>query len=256
MTESEIIQQPTSFNVLLIGDSCVDEYFIGSCERLSPEAPVPVLKIKNHYTTNGMASNVLANFRALGWDPDFVTNEGIIKKTRYIDSKSGQHLLRVDDEPNIPLWDGKTNLPLSKYDVIVISDYNKGFLSYVDIERILAQASGPVFIDTKKNNLSRFKGSIIKINETEYKNRISDYKNLIVTLGSEGAMYHNKVYPARQVDVVDVCGAGDTFFASLVFAYMHTKRLDKAIEFANKAGSISVQHRGNYTPSLYEIQHA
>lgn len=256
MTESVIIQQPISFNVLLIGDSCLDEYYIGSCERLSPEAPVPVLKIKSHYTTNGMASNVLANFRALGWDPDFVTNDGIIKKTRYIDQKSGQHLLRVDDEPSIPTWSGNSPFPLEKYDAIVISDYNKGFLSYTDIERIISKASGPVFIDTKKTNLQRFKGSIIKINETEFKSRLSDYKDLIVTLGSEGARYHNKTYPTRKVDVVDVCGAGDTFFASLVFAYMHTKRLDHAIEFANKAGSISVQHRGNYTPSLYEIQNA
>jgi sugar/nucleoside kinase (ribokinase family) len=72
-----------------------------------------------------------------------------------------------------------------------------------------------------------------------------------------GARYQDRIYPSKKVDVVDVCGAGDTFFASLVFAYMNFNGdIEKAITFANKAGSISVQHQGNYCPTLEEINNA
>ena len=61
MTESMTTQQQTSFNVLLIGDSCTDRYNIGSVDRISPEAPVPVLKIVDTYDVPGMAANVNLN---------------------------------------------------------------------------------------------------------------------------------------------------------------------------------------------------
>ena len=98
---ADILPQ-TKFKVLLIGDSCVDEYFIGTCDRLSPEAPVPVIKIVENYTAPGMAGNVKDNLENLGVDVDFVTTDAVITKSRYIDQRSRQHLLRVDKEPKIP----------------------------------------------------------------------------------------------------------------------------------------------------------
>ena len=62
MTESKNTLQRDSFNVLLIGDSCIDEYKIGTIDRLSPEAPVPVIKLVETTTVPGMASNVQKNF--------------------------------------------------------------------------------------------------------------------------------------------------------------------------------------------------
>ena len=253
-------QQQTSSNVLLIGDSCTDRYNIGTVERISPEAPVPILKIVETYDVPGMAANVELNFRNLGIDVDFATNAMPIYKHRYIDKRSGQHLLRVDDEDNVVAWSGR--IPNETYDAVVISDYDKGFLTYENIEHVIKTYSCPIFIDTKKKDLSRFSADhvYVKINELEYKNRYSIPKNLIVTLGDQGAMLkrHNVefVYETRPAEVMDVCGCGDTFLAALTAQFLFTKDIEKAILFANIAAGITVQHRGNYAPSYDEIRHA
>ena len=258
MNLSKTTQQLDSYSVLLIGDSCVDEYKIGTIDRLSPEAPVPVIKIVETKTVSGMASNVKKNFENLGIDVDFITNKEIIKKTRYIDKRSGQHMLRVDDEPEIVSWDGDAPFPIDGYDIIVISDYNKGFLSEFQIHQIIKNSECPVFIDTKKRDLSMFNHPdvFIKINELEYNNATSDHDNLIVTLGSKGAMYNGTIFPTKSAEVTDVCGCGDTFLAALVAQYLFTKDIEKAIIFANVAAGITVQHRGNYAPSYDEIRRA
>jgi D-beta-D-heptose 7-phosphate kinase/D-beta-D-heptose 1-phosphate adenosyltransferase len=238
---------------LLIGDSCIDEYFIGTCDRLSPEAPVPVMKINNYYTTQGMAANVKNNFARLGIEVDFITNDATITKTRYIDQRSGQHLLRVDNEPQFSEWSGRTAHPLTDYDIIVISDYDKGFITYEQIEIIVKECSCPIFIDTKKTNLARFEGAFVKINNKEYGLAKTFCSNIITTMGDQGARYNGKIYPVPKVGLVDVCGAGDTFLAALVYQYLMTSSIEEAIMFANQAGAISVQHQGNYAPSLEEI---
>ncbi len=258
MTESATTQAQTSLNVLLIGDSCIDEYKIGTIDRLSPEAPVPVIKITETGQVPGMASNVLKNLENLGIYPDFVTNNEQILKTRYIDKRSGQHMLRVDTEPKIVSWSGKTPFSIDTYDAIVISDYNKGFLTYELIEGIIKAAKCPIFIDTKKTQLADISASHVyfKINELEAKNARSTPSNLIVTLGDRGASYNGEIFPTKPVEVMDVCGAGDTFLAALTAQYLFTKDIEKAILFANVAAGITVQHRGNYAPSYDEVRRA
>jgi len=265
MTESTNTQQQEPFRILLIGDNCVDRYMIGVVERLSPEAPVPIFNIKDSYDKVGMSANVRENLINLNCDVTFVTNKGNIVKTRFIDQKSGQHLLRVDhDDPEVELWDGTIGeFPWDIYHAVVVSDYNKGFLTYESIEQIIKSAGCPVFIDTKKQDLSRFGAPhvYVKINELEYKNRYSIPQNLIVTLGDKGAMVkqlgkETMTYTTKQVKVMDVCGCGDTFLASLAVQYLFTTDIEKAILFANVAAGISVQHRGNYAPSYDEIRRA
>ena len=256
MTELKNTQAQTSLNVLLIGDSCTDEYYIGTCDRLSPEAPVPVIKIVDHYVLDGMAANVNLNLTNLGIDTDFVTNTEQIIKTRYIDKRSGQHLLRVDNERDIIPWSGRTPFPLDMYDAIVISDYNKGFLTYEHIENIIKSVNCPVFIDTKKTDVERFQGAWVKINELEYNKLKSECTGLIVTLGDQGAKvpHHDIHCPTKIVEVMDVCGCGDTFLSALTAQFLFTKDIEKAIMFANIAAGITVQHRGNYAPSYDEIR--
>jgi len=255
MTESVTTQQPTSFNVLLIGDRCIDEYKMGTVDRISPEAPVPVFKLVETYTLPGMSANVLGNFAALGVHPDFVSNDETITKTRYIDKKSGQHLIREDREHSLTPWSGRTPFPLDHYDAIVISDYNKGFLTYENMAHIIQNAKCPVFIDTKKTQLADLSAAwgYFKVNESEYKAARSYPSNLIVTLGDRGAEFNGKIYPSEKVEVMDVCGCGDTFLAALTVEYLCTKSIEKAIMYANKAASITVQHRGNYSPTCEEI---
>ncbi|NBP00732.1 MAG: hypothetical protein EBU90_11495 [Proteobacteria bacterium] len=269
MTDSKNTLALKKFKILLIGDSCEDEYFIGSCDRLSPEAPVPVLKIQEHFTAPGMVANVKKNLQVLEQRVDFLTNTATIKKIRYIDKRSGQHLLRVDDESNkITPWDN--NFPIMFlggkkdmyhfYDAVVISDYNKGFLSYEHIEGIIRDYKCPVFIDTKKRDLKRFEGAIIKINQYEFANVTSipdNMKGLIVTKGEEGATFEGIHFPAEKTEVGDVCGAGDTFLAWLVYGYLDYKGdIPRAIKLAIRAASESVKHRGNYAPKFEEIINA
>lgn len=255
-------QAQKSLNVLLIGDSCTDEYKIGTVDRLSPEAPVPVVKIVDSYTIPGMAANVFTNLVGLGIEPDFVTNMETITKTRYIDKKSGQHLIRVDSDRELTPWSGRTGFPIQDYDAIIISDYDKGFLRYEDIQQIVSSVACPVFIDTKKTRLADIAPPFmsdhvyIKINELEFKNTKTLSDNLIVTLGDQGAQYKGQMYPTKKVEVMDVCGCGDTFLAALAVQYLFTNDIEKAILFANVAAGITVQHRGNYAPSYDEIRHA
>jgi hypothetical protein len=82
----------------LIGDSCIDEYYYGSCDRLNPEAPVPVLKITRWSSSAGMAANVKSNLEAFGCDVDFMTGGKKSIKRRYIDDRSKQHIVRVDED--------------------------------------------------------------------------------------------------------------------------------------------------------------
>ena len=258
MTELKNTLAHESLKVLLIGDSCTDRYNIGSVDRISPEAPVPVLKIVNTYDVPGMAANVRLNLINLNIEPDFVTNNDLITKTRFIDERSGQHLLRVDDEQRVTVWSGDTPFPLYNYDAIVVSDYNKGFLSYMSILDLIKGSECPVFIDTKKTDLNMFNmpDTYIKINEMEFNNSNSKHDNLIVTLGSRGAMYNGNVYTTKKVEVMDVCGCGDTFLAALVTQYLFTKDIEKSILFANIAAGLTVQHRGNYAPTYDEIRNA
>ena len=254
MTESETTQQPTSFNVLLIGDSCLDEYHYGTVERISPEAPVPILKITRTETKPGMAANVKDNLEALGIEVDFLTGGIRSIKKRFIDERSKQHIIRVDeDKPNPPFNAWRDSLAYNQYDAVIISDYDKGFITYDNVSAVRSQFKGPIFIDSKKRDLAQFEGCFVKVNELERSLAISSCTDMITTLGGQGAEYQGKQYPAPKVEVVDVCGAGDTFLAALAYKFLETTDIDQAIQFAIRAGSITVEHSGNYAPKLTEI---
>lgn len=252
MTDLQNIQQLPKFKVLLIGDYCTDEYQYGSVDRISPEAPVPVFVPGKIEIAQGMAANVETNLATLGLSVASYFGKQSIKK-RLIDSRSGQHLLRIDqDTISDPIK--YENLQFNEIDAIVISDYNKGTVDYQLIEDLIKYQKLPIFVDTKKTDLKRFDGCILKINELEYRSRISDGKQMIVTHGGNHVEYDNKRYYVPKVPVFDVCGAGDTFLAALVYQYLHTRSLDDAINFAIAASTVTVQHRGVWAPTLKEIK--
>lgn len=254
------IQAQKKFKILLLGDNCIDVYQYGTVDRISPEAPVPIFKYSHQESKPGMAGNVLVNLDTLGLQVNFITNHKVSVKTRLIDVKSKQQLLRIDNDVS----DDKISVDQITdltYDAIVISDYNKGAISYELIEKLRLLYTGPIFLDTKKQDLAKFNRIFVKINESEFNNRISTNDTLIVTLGNKGAMYKNSIselgdiyYSTPIVEVSDVCGAGDTFLSALVYQYLVSKDIDNAIKFANKAASITVQHIGNYAPTLEEIE--
>ena len=245
------MQQQKQFKILLIGDSCTDEYVYGTCERLNPEAPVPILNLKRKETTRGMAWNVRENLMSFGMEVYIITNQESITKTRYIDEKYNQQILRVDSEPVLSPMEG--GLPEGKYDALIISDYNKGFLTTEKISDLVNSFDGPVFIDTKKNYLPKL-DAYVKINEHEYNNFKSSIEKLIVTRGSKGCEYKGKLYPAEKVNVFDVVGAGDTFLSALVYFYLNCGTIEEAIPYANKASAIAVSNFGTYVLTEQDVK--
>jgi D-beta-D-heptose 7-phosphate kinase/D-beta-D-heptose 1-phosphate adenosyltransferase len=135
----------------------------------------------------------------------------------------------------------------------VISDYDKGFVSYELVEILRARFSGPIFVDTKKTDLARFEGCYVKVNQLEYSRSTSRCTDLIVTLGEAGATYQNQQFLAQPVELADVTGAGDTFISALAYQYMNTGDITESVKFAIQASSVTVQHHGTYAPTLEEI---
>jgi D-beta-D-heptose 7-phosphate kinase/D-beta-D-heptose 1-phosphate adenosyltransferase len=251
MIELATTQPQKLLKILLIGDDCVDVYQFGTVDRISPEAPVPVFKLSHSEERGGMARNVKLNLEKLGCKVDYLSGN-TSTKTRLIDSRSKQHIVRIDDDVVSDPITFETIIPPG-YDAIVISDYEKGTISYDMVQNLIKEFKGPIFIDTKKKDLAKFQGAFVKINELEHSKLISECNNLIVTLGDKGSRYHSKIYPAVSVDVSDVCGAGDTFLSALTVQYLLTNDIIEAILFANVAAGISVQHLGNYSPTYQEI---
>lgn len=250
MTDSVITPQQTKYKILLIGDNCTDVYQYGTVDRISPEAPVPVFKFAYEEQRAGMAGNVKKNLEALGCEVTFLHGE-LSTKTRLIDTRSKQQIVRIDNDIiSEPVTVDNTE----SYDAIVVSDYNKGTVSYELVEELIQQYPGKVFIDTKKTDLERFQGGWVKINELEFSKIKSECSGLIVTLGSKGAACWGEHYSAPSVEVTDVTGAGDTFLSALTYAYLETNDIEKAIPFAIKASTITVQHVGVYAPTLGEIE--
>ena len=241
--------------VLVIGDGCSDVFRYGTCDRLSPEAPVPVMKPTSTTGNGGMAINVYENLKALGIEADIITNDIRPVKTRYVDEVSNQMLLRVDESDNIKSlpYDDLIKINFDDYDAVVISDYDKGFLSEESIHYISTHHS-LVFMDTKKK-IDRWMGGIefIKINEKEFNENWTkgfDYDgDLITTQGKDGALLNfHEIFPIEdEHEVRDLSGAGDTFLAALVADYVNFHDIRKAIRFANRCAAWVVSQKGVVT---------
>jgi len=204
-----------------------------------------------------MAGNVQKNLEALGCDVTFLTDKDrVSERNRLIEERSKQQLLRVDKDVEGKPIVFETVIPPG-YDAIVVSDYDKGIVTYELIEELVKEVNVPIFVDTKKTDLARLNGCYVKINALEKSRATSLPKidHLIVTQGHHGATWNGLGFPAELVgDVTDICGAGDTFFAALVYKFLETNNMRDAVIFANKAASVTVQHIGVYAPRLEEIK--
>jgi len=236
-------------DILVIGESCRDIFVYCDAKRLCPDIPVPVLNIVKQNENPGMAKNVYRNISSKIEKCDIITNGDWhnITKTRYVHDSSNHTFFRVDSPHEIDRIN--TNDIDFNYKIIVISDYNKGFLKEEDIEYICERHKN-VFIDTKKI-LGKWvnKAKYIKINNTEYCNSkaflTKELENKIIhTMGGEGCEFQSKRFTVKKVDVKDSSGAGDSFMAGLVVEYLKTKNIEKSIKFANLCAEEVVKHRG------------
>jgi len=239
-------------SILVIGESCLDSFIYCDAIKLAPDLPVPVLQEISENQNPGMAMNVYRNILSLNTNSAVLTNPDWekIRKTRYMHAKSNHMFFRVDTPHDIAPLDLKTiNF---NYDLVVISDYDKGFLDQEGIEYITKKHKN-VFVDTKKV-LGRWieNAKFIKINDFEYQRSLPLGVNgledkLIVTKGRFGATYSGINFPVEQVEIKDTSGAGDSFMAALVIEYLKSEDILASIKFANEKATEIVKHRGVVT---------
>jgi len=239
--------------VLVIGDSCKDVFAYGRCDRLAPAGPVPVFVPLYSRKNKGMAGNVYENLLSLKtFETELITNKTEIIKTRYVDERTNHMFVRVDSgEDRVERIEEIEKIKFSDYSAVIISDYDKGFLTEEDIFYI-GKSHPLTFLDTKKI-LGPWAESVtyIKINKAEHsrtKHVIENNKTLqdklIITLGSKGCSYRQREFPVSNVEIKDLTGAGDTFLAALVFKYLIDESIYDSIKFANECATLVVQQKG------------
>ena len=243
--------------ILVIGEKCTDRFMYCDVSRFSPEAPVPVLNPIEIIENDGMAGNVVRNLTSLNKDI-LITHwyqEETITKTRFVEKKSNHMFLRLDEgESNISnmnLTNDKV-LDIHNYNVVIVSDYDKGFINNEDLLTI-GKNSKISILDSKrklsKEIITSF--SFVKLNEKEslQNSHLLECKNILITLGSKGTKFNDEIYPSpNPQETPDVSGAGDTFTASFILKYIERGDIKSSIIFANKMSSRVVSKRGVATP--------
>ena len=301
-------------NVLVVGDLILDEYLWGDCNRISPEAPVQIIKVHSENQVLGGAGNVVHNLKTLGANVDIISVLGECSSSRqlkkllrkisvdasYLISEKGrissrksriiaanQQVVRYDRENSNDISNESQKLIVStfkkivsKYDVVLISDYGKGLLTKKVTENLIQisnKNNKKILVDPKGQDYSKYKGSYLltpNIKEaSEATNiRIIDNDSLLlaisklkldcsldfslITLSEKGVAVYDKelnIYPTTSREVFDVTGAGDTVLASLGFALGCKLNIDRAVEFSNLAAGIAVGKIGSSTVTLNEI---
>jgi len=315
----ELLENFSKVKVLVVGDIMLDQYWWGSVNRISPEAPVPVVHLKEASLVVGGAANVAVNIAGLtanplligiiGDDkegklfPSLLKNSGIsadylIKlpncqttlKTRVI--AHSQQVVRIDQESKLNLTNSEEDMIwerikglIEMVDLVVLSDYNKGFLTGELLKRLIttvAENNKYVLIDPKGKNYNKYKGATILtpnlkeiaeacgVDESEPgileragKQLLEtlDLKALLITQGEEGMtlLEKNKKsihLTARARKVYDVTGAGDTVIATLGVAIGAGLSLVESSKAANIAAGIVVEQVGTSTINFEELNNS
>lgn len=291
-----------SIKVLVIGDLMIDNYIIGLSSRLSPEAPVPVIIPNNNYSIAGGAANVAMNMSSLGaqvscagvvgddsWGDKLLSilnEEGIdctnidriknfnttLKQRIY---SNGKQIARIDNEEYLEQKCSFMDKSFDNYDIVVLSDYNKGVLTTNWFKR---PEGTTVLLDPKKSFINFNQCDIITPNLNELKQLSGDditseddikescdkilkkynLQYIIVKRGGEGiTIIGNNDYvkhlKARFVKKADVTGAGDTVISSISLAFAVTNDIVKSTEFAINASGLAVSKPGTATVTINEI---
>jgi len=249
--------------VLVLGDVIIDKYIYGTSERLSPEAPVPVVKYRREVKSLGGAGLVYENLKSLGVDVTlFETEQPSSIKTRVI--CDGHYVTRIDDDKSA---DGTLVLEtielqdFSEYEYVILSDYNKGVLdeSLAIIEHI-NKFNCKIIVDPKEY-ASQYKGAwLVKPNYSEFtKFGFNDWKGNIITTNAGNnvvASIEDEVYnvPVEDVEVSDVTGAGDCFLAAFVYGLTKQYNYKRCIELAVKGSREAVKHVGTHTLTVSDLE--
>lgn len=259
--------------VLLIGDLIQDTFIFGSCEKLNPEGPTPLVKQQKVENKPGGAGNVYENLRSLNFAVDFFHSKQVSQKTRIVVNNTT--ICRLDNDVignNLDVVYDLNKLEFTNYSSIVISDYNKGTLdNFQLILQKLRNSKVRIFVDPKRRFENYEDVFCIKCNEKEFKEYFANptdhniqvaaeehnIKLFIVTRGKDGVtyVYDGEVYsiPATSDAVADVTGAGDCFMAALVYALEKGFTVHESIQIANQGAGVCVQHMGTYILKVEDL---
>ena len=282
-------------NILVVGDIMLDKYVVGEVERISPEAPVPIVHVSEEYSTLGGCGNVVRNIRSLGpqvtclasvandlagdqilkYLSELNVNAEIIAgshvtivKERIVAGERKTQMLRVDRE--IPFGiDPELSINAIRgldtmFDVVVVSDYNKGLVSS-ELMDYLRSKYDKIIIDPKPANSYTY-GRVFMMtpNEKEWNTMMAmtpwkveaDY--FLVTKGKKGMQLIDARDPdrdnwsmteisARPVEIFNVSGAGDTAVAVLATCYASGFSLKESSIIANECAGWVVTQPGTTT---------
>ena len=315
-TQTRCVSNFGTKRVLVIGDAILDEYLSGDCSRISPEAPVPIVRVHQSRQVLGGAANTAANVAALGGRVTLVSLVGrdeagttlasctatarvefrpvtsdapTLRKTRVV----GQHqqIVRLDyeDRPRTDLAIEAAIMAafdelLMTSDIVVMSDYAKGFFSEALARQMirLARAAGrQVVVDPRPQHRAFYHGcdyitpnwreslgllgrpdadvSPEAAREVARALATSLDSNVVLTLGSAGISFCSRTgdeefaLPTLAREVFDVSGAGDTVVATLALALAAGADHESAVNLANKAASVVVGKFGTATLTADEL---
>ena len=242
--------------ILVVGDACTDEYAYGDCARLCPEGPVPILSEIEVIETLGMAANTHQNMLAFCPNAKLISNNPMeIIKTRFVDKKTNQLLLRVDTHDRTKRISRQDIAAIrdDQYDLIVASDYCKGFLHDEDLVKIGRSSEHTSVLDSKRPFSQKVIDSFdfVKLNESEYNknkeilNRPYNKEKVVVTMGGEGVRFLDKKYrPEKTLQTFDVSGAGDVFTAVFSYSIVSGLSISDSIVAAQNCCIKVIQRRG------------
>lgn len=298
--------------ILVLGDVMLDLYIRGAVDRISPEAPVPVVLEEQRKYALGGAGNVAANisslggkaslFGVLGNDEEGKIVRRLCRGSRiacncFVESKKptalktramgGHHqLLRIDRESAAPVSGAIENKIIARlqregdYDIVVVSDYNKGMTSKRITEFLKRRFGGKrIIVGAKPPQADLYKGAavvVLNLKEAEILTGIyGENPNLasraarelsrrflssvVLTRGEHGVTVYNRKsrrashIRAKALQVYDVTGAGDTILAALALALASGSSLEEAADIANRAAGIVVGRYGTAAVSSREL---
>lgn len=251
------VDNPT---IAVLGDAFLDVYHIGKASRLSPEAPIPVVKINNILQFPGGAGNVVENLKTLGATARTVGGNWKLTQKHRLYSDDYQ-LARWDVRDKIPELHIKHIRDISA-DAIIISDYGKGSITYSVIEAIAA-LNLPTFIDTKRSprEFDVVMDPTFFPNQKEYTEHLQDYHlqpKVVRKKGADGIEFQEygqviKSYPSWAKNVVSVTGAGDSVIAAYTYSAIRND-LWVPLIYANAAAAVVVAKPYTATASPEEIR--
>ena len=250
--------------VAVFGDPMRDVYWVGTADRLSPEAPLPVVKVQEKLEFPGGAANVAAGLEALGVEVEkFYYPLGCPVKNRLV---VGNYQLARWDESD-ECHENNTAARLDDVDAVVVSDYGKGGITYPVWQNIL-DSGKPLFVDTKGSPIGWWtldNRAIVFPNHKEYQEQ-QDYVGFKLCVLKQGAhglslLSYGKEWlhcPARAKRVVSVNGAGDTVLAAFVYKYLlnggQESMANRAAVWANAAAAVAVGKPYTSTVSREEVE--